>query len=137
MAHPIVSGSLLSRRWYALAWRQSMETERPAAGHAAEKPAEDRRLGDVDEEALEALRFGWGDAYLIGHDDERGYWAARRDRIGGLLTAANPEELRQAITEDYAVKPVPREPAERGGRDGGKAVLGADPGALLTRSPEP
>jgi hypothetical protein len=114
-----------------------METERPAAGHAAEKAAEDGQLGSVDEEALEALGFGWGEAYLIGHDDERGYWAARRDRIGGLFTASDPDELRRAITEDYAIKPVPREPAARGGRDFGKPILGADPGALLTRSSEP
>jgi hypothetical protein len=90
-----------------------------------------------EEETLEAIRFGWGDAYLIGYDDERGYWAARRDRIGGLLTADAPDALRDAITEDYAVKPVPREPAARGCRDGGKPVLGADPGALLTGSAEP
>jgi hypothetical protein len=91
----------------------------------------------ADQEALEAVRFGWGDAYLIGHDDERGYWAARRDRIGGLLTASDPEELRNAITEDYTVKPVPRGPAGSGDCNGGKPVLGADPGALLTGSPEP
>jgi hypothetical protein len=60
-----------------------METERAAAGPSAEKRAEDGLLCSVDEAALEALRFGWGDAYLIGHDDERGYWAARRDKIGG------------------------------------------------------
>jgi hypothetical protein len=114
-----------------------MEMERAAAGPAAEKPAEDGQLGGVDEEALEALRFGWGDAYLIGHDDERGYWAARRDRIGGLLTADSPDELRQAITDDYAVEPVPRETAARGGRDYVKPVLGSDPGALLAESAEP
>jgi hypothetical protein len=90
-----------------------------------------------EEEALDALRFGWGDAYMIGHDDERGWWAARRDKIGDLLTADAPDALRDAISDDYAVKPVPREPAARGGRDGGKPVLGADPGALLTGSGEP
>jgi hypothetical protein len=90
-----------------------------------------------DESALEAIRFGWGDAYLIGHDDEHGYWAARRDRIGSLLTALTPDELRQAITEDYALMPVPREPATRSGPGGGKPVLGTDPGALLTGSAEP
>jgi hypothetical protein len=90
-----------------------------------------------ERDALDAIRFGWGDAYQIGHDDERGYWAARRDRIGGLLTAGDPDELRQAISDDYSVKPVPREPAARGGRDGGKPILGADPGALLTQSAEP
>jgi hypothetical protein len=114
-----------------------METERAAAGPSAEKRAEDGLLCSVDEAALEALRFGWGDAYLIGHDDERGYWAARRDKIGGLLTAGDPDELRNAITEDYAAKPVPREPDALGGRDSGKLILGADPGALLTRSAEP
>jgi hypothetical protein len=99
--------------------------------HAAGKPA------GFDGEALEALRFGWGDAYLIDFDVERGYWAARRDRIGGLLTGSTPDELRNAITEDYAVNPVPREPAARGGRGGGKPVLGADPGALMTGGSEP
>jgi hypothetical protein len=53
-----------------------------------------------EQNALEAVGFGWGDAYLIGHDDERGYWAARRDRIGGLLMAADADELRRAISED-------------------------------------
>jgi hypothetical protein len=50
-----------------------------------------------------------GDAYLIGHD-ERGYWAARRDRIGRLLMAADADELRRAISEDYALQSVPWEP---------------------------
>jgi hypothetical protein len=47
-----------------------------------------------DEAALEALRWDWDTAYLIGHDDKRGWWAARRDRIGGLLTAGSPDALR-------------------------------------------
>lgn len=94
-------------------------------------------LPPVEAEALEAIRFGWGDAYLVGHDDERGWWAARRDRIGGLLTEATPDELRQAITEDYAVKPVPREPRRLPGTQTPGAVLGADPGELLTESAEP
>jgi hypothetical protein len=95
----------------------------------------EQRLQDGQE--LEAIRFGWGDAYLIDFDVERGYWAARRDKIGGLLTASDPDELRKAITEDYAAKPVPREPAACVALDGGEPVLGADPGALLTRSSEP
>ena len=87
--------------------------------------------------ALEALQWDWDTAYMLGHDDGRGWWAARRDRIGGLLTAANPDELRQAITDDYAAQPVPREPAPRDARDDGNAVLGADPGSLLRGSAEP
>lgn len=90
-----------------------------------------------EKDALEAVRFGWGEAYMIGHDDERGFWAARRDRIGSLLTAVGPDELRRAITDDYAIKPVPREPAPGGDGNGGKPVLGTDPGAVMTGSPEP
>jgi hypothetical protein len=108
--------------------------------------ADTGRAGRADDESaprpqdgqeLEALRFGWGDAYLIDFDVERGYWAARRDQIGGLLTAANPDELRQAITDDYAVKPVPREPRRRTEAQTPERALGTDPGELLTRSIEP
>ena len=112
-----------------------VEAGPPAEGGKGDEGA--AGLGPCERDALEAIRFGWGDAYMIGHDDERGYWAARRDRIGGLLTAPTPDELRQAIAEDYAVKPVPREPAPRGRRDDGKAILGADPGELLTGSDGP
>ena len=121
----------------ALAQQRGTETGR--RGMSADPGAGQTQgaLTPWERDALEAVRFGWDTAYLIGYDDERGYWAARRDRIGGLLTAPTPDELRQAITEDYALKPVPREPAARGGRSGGKAVLGADPGALLTGSAEP
>jgi hypothetical protein len=91
----------------------------------------------VDGEALEALRFGWGDAYLIDYDAERGYWAARRDQIGGLLNGESPDDLRQAITEDYAVKPVPREPRRRAEALTPDGALGTDPGELLTESAEP
>jgi hypothetical protein len=62
----------------------------------------------ADKDAREALEFDWGDAYLMGRD-ERGWWAARRDRIGVILTAPGPEELRAAIREEYAVNPVPRD----------------------------
>jgi hypothetical protein len=66
--------------------------------HAVGKPAGAGQQAGVDADALEAIRYGWDTAHLIGYDDKRGYWAARRDRIGGLLTAANPDGLRQAIT---------------------------------------
>ena len=111
-----------------------MEGTGSVAGGAEQAQDE---LKPWDEAALAEIRFGWGDAYEIGHDNERGYWAARRDRIGGLLNADTPDLLRKAITEDYAAKPVPRKPVARGGRGAGKPVLGADPGALLTGSAEP
>ena len=78
---------------------------------AAPQAAEGRT---ADGDALEALRWDWGEAYLIGHDDERGWWAARRDRIGSLLTGADPEGLRAAIRADYALKRVPRDMAATG-----------------------
>jgi hypothetical protein len=69
----------------------------------------------MDGQALEALRFGWGDAYEIGRDDERGYWARRRDRLGGDMTAADPDRLWAEINADDALKAVPRDlPASRG-----------------------
>lgn len=70
----------------------------------------------VNDYALDALRFGWGDAYKIGRDDERGYWARRRDGLGGDLTAGDPDALRTAIRADYDFKPVPRDlPAGKAG----------------------
>jgi hypothetical protein len=105
-------------------------------GHSG-KGQSQSTLTPSEQDALEAVRFGWGDAYMIGHDDERGYWAARRDRIGGLLTAADADELRQAISEDYALKPVPREALPDSSPTGREPILGADPGALLTGNAEP
>jgi|HubBroStandDraft_6_1064221.scaffolds.fasta_scaffold151714_2 hypothetical protein len=80
--------------------------------HAAGRSA---ASGRAEKEALDALEFDWGDAYMIGRDDERGWWAARRDRIGGYFTAPGPDELREAIRADYALEPVPRSvsPADR------------------------
>lgn len=63
--------------------------------------------GTADEQALAALRYGWGDAYMIGCDDEHGWWAARRDQVGGYLTAHDPDSLRAAIQLDCDLKPVP------------------------------
>jgi hypothetical protein len=39
--------------------------------------------------------------------------------------------------DEEALEALPREPAARGGLDFGKPILGADPGALLTRSSKP
>lgn len=61
------------------------------------------------EQELAALQWNWGEAYLIGCDDDHGWWASRRDQIGGLITEAGPDELRAAIIADYELKPVPRD----------------------------
>jgi hypothetical protein len=58
-------------------------------------------------QALEVLRREWGRAYRIGHDDVRGWWAQRRDNLGGEITADDPDTLHNAISEDYVLKPVP------------------------------
>lgn len=63
--------------------------------------------GGEDDPALEALRFSWGEAYVLGPDGD-GYWALRRDGLGGKITAGDPDELRKAIREDYELKKVPR-----------------------------
>ena len=80
--------------------------------HAAGRTAASDR---AEKDALDALEFDWGDAYMIGRDDERGWWAARRDRIGGYFTAPGTDELRTAIRADYGLEPVPRDvsPADR------------------------
>ena len=58
-------------------------------GNAGAGQSQGSSLKPWEQDAHEALRFSWGDAYEIGHDDERGWWAARRDRIGASLTAAD------------------------------------------------
>lgn len=63
----------------------------------------------ADEQAVKALRWDWGDAYRIGWDAVRGYWAQRRDNLGGDITAGSPDELLEAIRADYLLKPVPRD----------------------------
>jgi hypothetical protein len=66
-----------------------------------DQPAGDAATG-AGGDALGALRFGWDDAYDIGRDDQRGYWARRRDGL-----ADDPDALWSAIRADYAVKRVP------------------------------
>ena len=71
--------------------------------------------GTADERALAALRWGWGEAYRIGQDATRGWWAARRDGEGGDITAGDSTELWQAIVDDYGLFPVPRDLSQRSG----------------------
>jgi hypothetical protein len=62
-----------------------------------------------EDKELAALRYGWGEAYRIGHDEARGWWASRRDDLGGDITAGGAEELTRKIQADYGLKKVPRE----------------------------
>lgn len=70
--------------------------------------AQQATAGAADQQALAALRFGWGEAYRIGWDPVRGWWARRRDDIGGDITSADADGLWNMIREDYDLKPVPR-----------------------------
>jgi hypothetical protein len=63
----------------------------------------------TDRQALEVLRQEWGQWYWIGHDALRGWWAQRRDELGGDITAETPDELLTAINQDHTLKPVSRE----------------------------
>lgn len=58
------------------------------------------------------LRWHWGGAYLI--TGIIGAWLAERRDDGRVLTADDPEKLRQAIIRDYTAKPVPRTPSAAG-----------------------
>lgn len=72
----------------------------------AEAAPETDAVTPAVEQALEALRLDWDAAYMIGHDAEHDWWAARRDQIGGYLSKGTPDELREAMAEDHALKPV-------------------------------
>ena len=74
-------------------------------GDAAPQAAETTAL---DENALADLRYGWGDAYRIGWDAVRGWWANRRDGKGDDIKAADPDALWAAIFADYTSSPVRR-----------------------------
>jgi hypothetical protein len=58
--------------------------------------------------ALAALEWNWGEAYEVGYTAEHGWHARRRDGLGGLITADGPDDLRRAVLDDYATRPVPR-----------------------------
>lgn len=36
---------------------------------------------------------------MFGYDDEHGWWVIKNGRIGSILTADNPEELSQMLTD--------------------------------------
>ncbi len=59
---------------------------------------------DEQDQALDALRLTWGEAYVIGVGLD-GFWAHRRDGLGGEIRAAEPDEIRRLLAEDYSIKP--------------------------------
>jgi len=77
--------------------------------HAAGRTAASEGMTTADKYELEALRWDWGDAYEIGRDDDRGWWARRRDGRDEDLTAADPDELYAVIAADYGLRPVGRD----------------------------
>jgi hypothetical protein len=64
----------------------------------------------LEAEALESLRWHWGDAYAVSCPAP-GTWLAQRRDTRETLGAASAEELRDAILADYIPRPVPREAA--------------------------
>jgi len=62
------------------------------------------------DEPLTALRWHWGEAYLISFYEPDAWVAQRRDN-GETLRADNPMDLRERIKADYAAAPVSRQVA--------------------------
>jgi hypothetical protein len=75
--------------------------------------------GTTGGELLEALRRKHGRRYLVGYDEERGWWAARHGRPGHLLTAPRRDELGAAITRDKRRPPEEIECLRRAARVAG------------------
>jgi hypothetical protein len=59
------------------------------------------------------LCWDWGSAYLITRAPGAAhpYQAERRDDAAVVLTATDPDALRELIRADYLARPVPREVA--------------------------
>lgn len=51
--------------------------------------------------ALDVLRLLCEDEYLVGFDDDHGWWASRRGAIGHIMTANSPDELGQMLGDDF------------------------------------
>lgn len=66
-----------------------------------------------DDRVLEALRHEWDDAYEFGTGPD-GFWARRRDGLGGALVSEDPGELRRMVSEDHAMHPPRRRPGGAG-----------------------
>ena len=71
-------------------------------------------MPDITEmDSYARLCWDWGSAYLITRTPgtARPYRAERWDDHTVVLTAADPDELRDLIRADYMARPVPREVA--------------------------
>jgi hypothetical protein len=68
-----------------------------------------------EDPVLGALEHAWDGAYEFGIGMD-GYWARRRDGLGGTLIDEDPGELQRMVSEDHAVHP----PRGRGAVPGGK-----------------
>jgi hypothetical protein len=62
---------------------------------------------------LDALRHEWDGAYEFGLGSD-GFWARRRDGLGGALVNEDPGELRRMVSDDYAMYPPRRPPGGSG-----------------------
>ena len=59
-------------------------------------------------EALDELRWHWGDAYLIHYFETAGKWVAQRRDSHETMSAPDPARLLDLIREDYRAHPVSR-----------------------------
>jgi hypothetical protein len=85
------------------------------------------RTAAADGNALAELRWGWGEAYRIGWDPVRRYWANRRDGKGDDIKTPDQDALWAAIFADYTSSPVRRDYAA-------PRRIRADPGECQRRA---
>jgi hypothetical protein len=65
-------------------------------------------MGSDWDDPLDALRWHWGDAYVICHPEPDIWIAERRDTHETLRATTSPG-LRDKIIADYAARPVSRQ----------------------------
>jgi len=66
-----------------------------------------------EDQILSALQHAWDGSYEFGLGVD-GYWARRRDGLGGMLIEGDPGELQRMVSEDYAMRPTRRRPDDSG-----------------------
>lgn len=62
-----------------------------------------------NDQVVDALKHDWDGAYEFGVGGE-GYWARRRDGLGGEMINGDPGELRRMVAEDHATHPLRSHP---------------------------